>query len=84
MTRAEILAEAARLTTMDREDSHGDPHESFRRTALVWSGICGHSITPQQVPLMMAGLKAVRAGMGSQNDDDTIDGAGYFALAGEN
>ena len=83
MNRTEILTEAARLVSSDREAQHGDPRENFRRVALAWSAVSGYPITPAQVPLMMAALKGVRAAMGNTNPDDFVDGAGYFALAGE-
>lgn len=83
MNRADILAEAKRLTTQDREQEHGDPHEQFARVAQVWGALLGVSIEPYQVPLMMAGLKMIRATGGRRNADDFYDLTGYAALSGE-
>lgn len=83
MNRAQILDEAKRLTTGDREATHGAPEENFRKLALVWTGILGHPVRHTDVPLMLAGLKIVRATSGARNADDFVDIAGYAALAGE-
>ena len=83
MNRSQILDEAKRLISGDREATHGTPEENFRKLALVWTGILGHPVKHTDVPLMLAGLKIVRATGGETNSDDYVDIAGYAALAGE-
>ena len=83
MKREEILSEAARLVSSDREEQHGNPSEGFAATAMVWSAIIGHPVSPAQVPLCLIGLKLVRANSGKANPDDFVDIGGYSSLAGE-
>lgn len=83
MTRAEILATAAQILTRDRNATHGNPEDSFAAIARVWSARLHIEITPAQVCILMADLKACRAWANPGHGDNWLDGAGYFACGGE-
>lgn len=59
---------------------YGDPVETFVRIAEVWSGILGHTIQPAEVPLMMAGMKLVRAQVSPDYSDNNEDVDGYMEI----
>jgi hypothetical protein len=81
--RQKILVEAVNLTYNERNEAHGDPTKNHDNIALIWSGILGQPITATQVALCMAGVKLARAGYNPKLMDSYIDGAAYFAIAGE-
>lgn len=51
------------------------------RIAQVWSGILGHTVRPVDVPLMMAGMKLVRAQNTPDYSDNVDDIDGYIEIA---
>ena len=65
-----------------RADAYGAIEESFSRTAAIWSAILGVEVSPRQVALCMVGLKLSRAAP-IHHPDSCVDGAAYFAIAGE-
>ncbi len=65
----------------ERHKTYGDPVLIHARIAEVWSGICGHDIDPRTVPLMMAGLKLVRAQSAPGHADSLDDTLGYVEIA---
>lgn len=81
-TRTRILTDAADLVNGDRQVDYGTPQDNFGRIAAIWSVILGQTVRPDQVALCMAGLKLARLANGPHMDS-YIDGAAYFALAGE-
>ena len=83
MNRAEILTEAERLTMGDRNQAHGDVTRNHARIAKIWSAILDVDVTPTQAALCMAGLKLARMAHQPTHLDSAIDGAAYFAIAGE-
>ena len=83
MIRAAILDQARECICVDRQATYGDPHEHFTAVANVWSVLLGVRIEAHQVPLLMAGLKLVRASINPKHIDSWVDLAGYAALAGE-
>lgn len=83
MNRAEILDEAKRIVTQDRSQTHGDPEDSFKAIADLWSAYTGIKITPMEACHMMVMLKIVRAKGNPTYADNHVDGAGYFACGGE-
>ena len=82
MDRQEILQQAISLTMGDRNEQNGDPRENHERIAKIWSVILHQEIEPYQVALCMAGLKLARLAY-NPLEDSFIDGAAYFAIAGE-
>lgn len=63
-------------------DSPGG-ERSMDATVDAFEAVTGHSLTVTQGWLFMALLKAVRTQQGEHKADSFIDGAAYFALAGE-
>lgn len=86
MTRAEILAEASRIITKDRNDQYGEPEHLFEAVAMIWRGMDmargDRPRGPGDVGLYLAGLKLARASANPTHVDSFIDGAGYFACSG--
>jgi len=82
MNRIEILKEAEKLTANDRLETHGTPYLNHRRIADLWSAYLETPITPEQVAICQALVKVARSQQ-SSIDDHYIDGAAYFAIAGE-
>lgn len=75
-----ILIEAWDLLEHDRADDYGDPVIQHQRIARVWSAILDYDITAEQVALLMAAMKIVRAS-GRHQRDDLADGAAYLEIA---
>lgn len=63
-----------------REDVYGDPVVGMQRTALIWSGILGHHVRPDQVPLLLAGYKLMRASVTPTYSDNSDDVDGYLDI----
>jgi hypothetical protein len=72
---------AAALILGDRNDSYGTPESDFSGIALIWSGILSAklrtNITPDEVALMMVGLK-LRREAHKPKDDNLVDAHGYL------
>jgi len=78
LPRVEALREAAKIISGDRDLQYGGPEENFTRIAKIWSVIVGTEITPEDVAMMMVGLKLARYASKSGFQPDTwIDIAGY-------
>jgi len=82
MNRGIILEQAKTLTNTDRQQSYGTPLSNFTRIANLWSSYLEIDITPEQAAMCMALVKVSRS-MQSKKVDNYIDGAAYFAIAGE-
>ena len=90
MTKEEILAEASRIVSRDRNLSHGDAFKNHAEIAEFWNIFLDGklqpmaSITADDVALMMILLKISRTNQGKKfNLDNFVDMAGYAAIAGE-
>ena len=93
MTRSEILAEAERIVTGDREEQYGPPEDNFALIAELWAlylrRMCVSSgadvyIKPDDVAIMMVLLKIARTvTVDKPKADSYIDMAGYASCAGE-
>ena len=82
MNRGEILDVAKLLTYGDRNRTAGDFVTNHENIARIWSVILGMEVEAYQVALCMAGVKMART-VASKDLDHFIDGAAYFAGAGE-
>ena len=90
MKKEEILAEASRIISKDRNLSHGDAFQNHAEIAEFWNIFLDKklqpmaSITAEDVALMMVLLKISRNTQGKKNNmDNFIDMCGYAAIAGE-
>jgi len=72
----DILEEALRITSGERQSSHGDFTTSLENIAKVWSVLLDKQIDGRTVANLMIAFKTVRASM-SQKRDDWVDMAGY-------
>lgn len=90
--RADLLKEALRLTTADRNDQYGDPlintacagelKEVFRKYhKLSGRRPIGHG-EQEAIDMVLTKLSRIAAG-GDVKPDTYIDAAAYFAMAGE-
>jgi hypothetical protein len=76
--RVQALREAASIISGDRDVQYGGPEENFTRIAKIWSVIIGTEISPEDVAMMMVGLKVARYASKSGFQPDTwIYIAGY-------
>lgn len=83
MERKEILDEAARIVTGERQNQYGSAEDSFALIGGLWSDYMGVRISPIDVALMMILLKVAREKGGKGKADNWIDIAGYAACGGE-
>lgn len=67
----------------ERQKDWGNPVDTHRRIARVWSGILNYHITAHQVALMMAGLKLVRADLNPGDADSYVDARAYVRIAAD-
>ena len=78
LPRIEVLREAATIIAGDRDIQYGGPEQNFTRIAKIWSVILNYEITPEDVAMMMVGLKVARYASKSGFQADTWrDIAGY-------
>ena len=83
MKRQEILDEAIRLTSTDRQKNYGEPLVNHQRIADIWSVLLGVEVTPSQVALCMVGVNLARLVETPDHLDSFIDAAAYIGIAGE-
>lgn len=65
------------------ERDRPDGERSMRAAVDAFNALTGHSLSERDGWMFMVMLKASRAQAGRFRADDYIDGAAYFALAGE-
>lgn len=91
MTREEILKEALRCVTGEREQQYGSPEDSFMAIAELWTVYLEQGcvedngavlLHPEDVAAMMALLKIARICTGKYKGDNWVDLAGYAACGG--
>ena len=83
MDRGDILSQANEITHGDRDKNYGSPLINHQRIAAIWSVILEKDVRPDQVALCMAGVKLARLVETPNHADSFVDGAAYFAIAGE-
>jgi hypothetical protein len=71
-----ILDEAKRLVTGERQNSYGPPDQDFKRTAAMWSALKGVEFEPREVAMFMICLKLSRE-THQRKRDSAVDIAGY-------
>lgn len=84
--REQVLEEAKKLITSDRQEQYGPPEENFQNIADAWNiqfkNKLSAPLTPADVAIAMALLKIVR-NIAGYKEDSAIDGAAYLALYAE-
>ena len=70
------LLEEATAAINKRHASYDTPERNFSRIADIWSAILNAHITPEQVALMMIGVKLAREAYSHQRDN-LVDLIGY-------
>lgn len=84
--REEILDEAKRLITTERQEQYGTPQANFQNIASMWNIRFQHKLkaplTPSDVAHAMLLLKVARDIAGYKEDSAT-DSAAYAALYAE-
>lgn len=85
--RAQILDEAKRITTEDRNSTYGEPEDLFEAIALIWDGIDrARGERPRSaadVAIYLQGLKLARQAANPDRTDSWVDAAGYAACGAE-
>jgi hypothetical protein len=85
--RVQILNEGAHITAGDRQRDYGSPLNNFQLAGAMKALIRQHAnrdISPEELhALDMVLLKIARAVTGKPVRDTYVDGATYFAIAGE-
>lgn len=82
-TEEPLLLRAQKLICGDRQKDYGDKLQNFAQTAMIWTGTIAHklspgqSITPEDVCLLMIGLKMSRLAKSPDHKDSVLDVAGY-------
>ncbi len=83
MTRSEILQQADKAISGQRELDYGSPENNFSLIAKLWSAYLGETISPVDVSMMMCLLKIARIKNGGGTGDSFVDLAGYAACGCE-
>ena len=78
-----ILQEAKRCIGDRASERDQESERSMARTVAAFNAMYNLNLTEEQGWMFMVFLKAARASGGSFKLDDYVDGAAYFALAGE-
>jgi hypothetical protein len=77
-TDLDIMKEAAKLVSHDRQSQYGHPVEHFTDVGRIWGSILRiPDISPQKIGLMMTGLKIARESF-KHKDDNLVDAIGYI------
>ena len=77
--RHSILTAADILINGQRAQLYGPPSKGWGVVAKLWSDLLGIEITTKQALLMMVLLKVSRENE-KEDEDNLIDGAGYFGV----
>lgn len=84
MNANDILQQASH-EIHDRATKYDDKkgERSIPKTVVMFNALTGHKLTEEQGWKFMCCLKLVRSEQGTHKNDNYVDGAAYFALAGE-
>lgn len=89
MNRQEILEEAIKCVTKDRNATHGEPEDNFNTIAAYWN-VYLHStgyrlkgdLNAKDIAAMMILMKMSRIATSPEQPDHWVDIAGYAACGG--
>ena len=83
MKTKEILEEATKLASGQRQIDYGDKTENHTNIARLWTAYMGYIISPHDVAILMCLLKIARTKLGAISKDTYMDMSAYSAIAGE-
>lgn len=88
MTREELLQKAAETVCGSREQAHGNPANTFKRIARLWTTYLQNDgidvrITETDVAVMMTLFKIARLQGNPKHVDSWVDAVGYLACGCE-
>ena len=83
MKTKEILEEATKLASGQRQIDYGDKTENHTNIARLWTAYMGYTISPHDVAILMCLLKIARTKLGAISKDTYMDMSAYSAIAGE-
>lgn len=83
MNRADILAEASRIVTTERNNQYGEPENLFGVIGAYWGAHLDHPVSAHDVAVMMGLMKLARMKANPKHLDSAVDACGYLAIAGE-
>lgn len=81
--RGRVLLKAVEIINGERQDSYGNPEDTFEEIAWVWNWWLDSDnapITAADVAMMMALMKIAREKNGSGKTDNVVDACGYLGL----
>ena len=78
----DILEEARRITSHDRNNIYGPPERNLGNIAKMWSVILGVEVSAQQVSLCMIATKIARQ-VNAPHRDNWVDIVGYARIGAE-
>lgn len=84
--RAQLLREAEKIVTKDRNSAYGNPEDNFRDIAELWSAYWRGRLGPftsMDVAMMNALIKIARVKNNPGHRDSVLDIAGYAACAAD-
>jgi hypothetical protein len=81
--REDLLEEATRLVTKDRNATYGPPTQDFDRIAAMWSTLFEREFTNYEVAMALICLKLSRLVHSPDHRDNWADMAGYAACGWE-
>ena len=77
-----ILAEAMKLTSVDRNKAYGEPLDDYGKTVAAFNALTGHNLTVEQGVLFMVLVKLSRE-QHRPHRDNRVDAAGYIRCLDE-
>ena len=84
---SEIARHAAELVDGEKSREYGPKRANWANIAAMWNAYLGarlcKRLSPLDCLLMMVLLKVARTKLGKHKADTFVDGAAYFAIAGE-
>lgn len=81
--RGNLLRKALQLTEGDRQATYGDPIHNLTKMAQMCSAYFDVEISANDVAIIMVFAKLSRVPASPTHEDNYVDGAAYFAIAGE-
>ena len=82
--RGRVLLKAVEIINGERQDTYGNPEDTFEEIAWVWNWWLGDhlqaNLTAKDVAMMMALMKIAREKNGAGKTDNVVDACGYLGL----